>query len=70
VFRGRKGDALIWHADLAHGGSPITDPALTRQSVVGHLSPLSVGRSDFKTSARRRRHGALYYSSTYYNVRR
>ena len=70
VFRASKGDALFWHADLAHGGSPITDPRLTRQSLVGHLSPLSVGRSTFATSAKRRRHGALYYSSTYYDLAR
>ncbi len=65
-FHARKGDALIWHADLAHGGSPITDPELTRQSVVGHLSPLSVGRS--MHSAVRRQHGPIHYSSTYYDL--
>ena len=70
VFRARKGDALFWHADLAHGGSPITDPALTRQSLVGHLSPYSVGRSTFSTSALRRPHGPIYYSSTYYDLAR
>ena len=68
VFRARKGDVLIWHADLAHGGSPITDPAQTRQSVVGHLSPCSVGRSAHEPSAVRRKHGPIYYSSTFYDL--
>ena len=69
VFSAKKGDALIWHADLAHGGRPITDPSLTRQSVVGHLSPLSVGRSAHPGS-QVRKHGSLYYSSTYYNLKK
>ena len=41
-FMARKADALIWAADLAHGGSPITDPALTRRSLVTHYTPESV----------------------------
>lgn len=68
VFRAKKGDVLFWHADLAHGGSPISDPRLTRQSLVGHLSPYSVGRSTFATSAVRRQHGPIHYSSTYFDL--
>ena len=68
LFRPKKGDALLWHADLAHGGSPITDPQLTRQSLVGHLCPLSVRRSDQPPSQPRRPHGPLQYSSTYYDL--
>jgi hypothetical protein len=37
-FLGRKGDVLIWHADLAHGGSPILQPSLTRKSLVTHFT--------------------------------
>jgi len=40
-FMARKGDALIWAADLAHGGSQISDPALTRRSLVTHYAPES-----------------------------
>jgi len=40
-FMAGKGDALIWAADLAHGGSEITDPALTRRSLVTHYAPES-----------------------------
>jgi hypothetical protein len=35
-FRPRKGDALIWAANLLHGGSRQRDPSLTRWSQVTH----------------------------------
>lgn len=31
-----KGQAFVWAANLAHGGSPISDPASTRRSLVTH----------------------------------
>ncbi len=34
----RKGDVLIWHGALAHGGSPILNPEQTRKSFVCHYS--------------------------------
>ncbi|MCW5698020.1 MAG: phytanoyl-CoA dioxygenase family protein [Bauldia sp.] len=40
TFMPRKGDALIWHAYLAHGGGPITAKSLTRRSLVSHYCPL------------------------------
>jgi hypothetical protein len=39
-FLARKGDVLVWHADLAHGGSPVATPG-TRRSLVTHFSPAS-----------------------------
>lgn len=39
LFRPRRGDALVWAADLAHGGSPRTSPK-TRRSLVTHYCPL------------------------------
>jgi phytanoyl-CoA hydroxylase len=33
-FLAKKGDVLIWHANLVHGGSPIKDPSRTRSSLV------------------------------------
>jgi phytanoyl-CoA hydroxylase len=42
TFLPKKGDALIWSADLAHGGAPVVDRSLTRRSQVGHYCP---GRS-------------------------
>ena len=37
-FLGRSGQALFWHASLAHGGSVVTDPSRTRRSFVTHFS--------------------------------
>ncbi len=36
VLHAKKGDVLIWHANLIHGGSPIIDNNLTRKSMVIH----------------------------------
>jgi ectoine hydroxylase-related dioxygenase (phytanoyl-CoA dioxygenase family) len=41
-FQPRKGDALIWHADLVHGGSRREKPGVTRTSLVTHFCPLDV----------------------------
>jgi ectoine hydroxylase-related dioxygenase (phytanoyl-CoA dioxygenase family) len=41
-FVAKKGDVLIWHADLMHGGAPIEDPERTRKSLVAHFMPLGV----------------------------
>lgn len=35
-FLARKGDVLIWHANLVHGGAPISDKNRTRKSMVVH----------------------------------
>ncbi|WP_247237530.1 phytanoyl-CoA dioxygenase family protein [Telluribacter sp. SYSU D00476] len=34
----KKGDVLIWHSALAHGGGPILNPEQTRKSFVCHYS--------------------------------
>lgn len=39
-FLPRQGDVLIWSADLVHGGAPISDPSVTRRSLVAHACPL------------------------------
>jgi phytanoyl-CoA hydroxylase len=36
------GDALIWHPQLPHGGTPIKDPSRTRFSLVMHTTPAGV----------------------------
>lgn len=38
-FSAKKGDVLIWSAGLMHGGSPVTNPNLTRKSLVTHYCP-------------------------------
>ena len=39
TFLAKEGDVLIWHADLAHGGSRIRRRGTTRQSLVTHYTP-------------------------------
>ena len=39
TFLAKEGDVLVWHADLAHGGSRIRRRGATRQSLVTHFTP-------------------------------
>jgi ectoine hydroxylase-related dioxygenase (phytanoyl-CoA dioxygenase family) len=41
VFAAKKGDVLIWHSDLIHGGHPVSQD-ITRKSVVTHYCPKHV----------------------------
>lgn len=41
LFTCRRGDVLLWHASLLHGGAPLQDPSLTRKSLVVHFSTLA-----------------------------
>jgi phytanoyl-CoA hydroxylase len=69
-FIAKKGDILIWHADLAHGGRPVIDPALTRRSLVGHFCPASARPAYFNTlrfQPKVRAAGSLRYASGHYN---
>ena len=36
TFLAKKGDLLIWHANLLHGGEPLIDKTRTRKSMVFH----------------------------------
>ncbi len=36
VFQPKKGDIIIWHANLLHGSIPVVRPELTRKSLVMH----------------------------------
>lgn len=40
----KKGDVLLWHAALAHGGDAIRNSALTRKSFVCHYSSVNAYR--------------------------
>ncbi len=70
-FLPKKGDVLIWSADLAHGGSQIVDPSLTRRSLVTHYAPASVTPYYFRFIPPERRRKVAYdkrcqYSTMYY----
>jgi ectoine hydroxylase-related dioxygenase (phytanoyl-CoA dioxygenase family) len=41
IFCPKAGDVLIWHGNLAHGGTPIANQARTRYSYVTHYTSLS-----------------------------
>lgn len=62
-FLAKKGDALLWHADLVHGGSPRVDHELTRWSLVSHFCPSDVEPA-WMTKRQRQEHapGAFYFS--------
>jgi len=62
----KRGDVLVWHADLIHGGNPIR-PGVTRKSVVTHYCPKHVSPlySELKKTRvfHYRNH---YYTTAYY----
>lgn len=45
-FLGKKGDLLLWHAMLIHGGDAVKNPKLTRKSYVCHYMAEGVNRAD------------------------
>lgn len=72
AFLAKKGDVLIWHADLAHGGGAITN-GQTRKSLVAHYCPKSV-KPSYRGVAHpyyvEVPHGdGLTFTSNYYDMR-
>jgi len=63
TFCPKKGDVFVWHAALAHGGSPVTDASLTRRAHVTHYSQSRTFRRHYRKGKRRveRLNGALVY---------
>jgi phytanoyl-CoA hydroxylase len=71
TFLPKKGDALIWAADLAHGGSPVTDPDATRKSLVGHYCPVDVEPNYFGYRPDRKGmkpYATGFYASEYFDL--
>jgi phytanoyl-CoA hydroxylase len=54
TFIPKKGDALIWAADLVHGGKPIST-SQTRKSLVTHYCPVDVAPLYFEDAHRKHR---------------
>ncbi|MEB3165276.1 MAG: phytanoyl-CoA dioxygenase family protein [Cyanobacteriota bacterium] len=44
IFLPKRGDLLIWHGALIHGGTPMQNPALTRRSLVCHYTSMASHR--------------------------
>jgi len=41
IFLPKRGDLLIWHGALIHGGTPMLDPTLTRRSFICHYTSMA-----------------------------
>jgi phytanoyl-CoA hydroxylase len=41
IFLPKRGDLLIWHGALIHGGTPMRNPALSRRSFVCHYTTVA-----------------------------
>jgi hypothetical protein len=70
-FLARRGDILVWHADLAHGGAPITRPELSRKSLVGHFCPENAVPAYVQKSPKHAttlRHRGISYCSWHYDL--
>lgn len=71
-FLAKKGDCLVWHADVVHAGSPVTRAGATRYSLATHFCPVSVRPNYFKVSknATAVRHtDKVFFSSVHHNLK-
>jgi ectoine hydroxylase-related dioxygenase (phytanoyl-CoA dioxygenase family) len=62
--RMQKGDVILWHSALVHGGAPVVDRTRTRKSFVSHYSTRTAYSRDQRSSAdpkTRELNGGLYY---------
>lgn len=65
-FAAKKGDVLVWHADLVHGGNPVSR-VTTRKSIVTHYCPKHLSPL-FSEHLRTQvwEHSGHRYTSSYY----
>lgn len=71
IFRAQKGQILVWHAGLVHGGSPVLEPDQTRRSFVTHYCPMSDCPAFLQkqpTGAARYAQGDGFYASRHYDI--
>ena len=69
-FLARKGDVLLWSAELGHGGSQNVAEGLTRKSIVTHYCPINcdpVYSDDGKQYPRLRYNDIAYYTWARYD---
>lgn len=65
-FAAKRGDVLIWHADLVHGGNPVST-AISRKSIVTHYCPKRVSPLfSEQTNIRLWEHNGHFYTTSYY----
>lgn len=75
TFLARKGDVLIWSADVVHGGSHVRVPEATRRSLVTHycpatLNPLYLTDLEDPETHKHRWCPGRYFASFQYDVSR
>lgn len=71
TFLAEKGQILVWHAGLVHGGSPVLEPEQTRRSFVTHYCPMSDCPAFLQkqpTGADRYAQGDGFYASRHYDI--
>ncbi|MFL6353436.1 MAG: phytanoyl-CoA dioxygenase family protein, partial [Bryobacteraceae bacterium] len=68
TFRATRGDILVWHAGLVHGGMPISQQR-TRKSVVTHYCPREVASLSWESGCPsvRSHESRGYYTTTFYH---
>jgi len=72
TFLAKKGEILIWHSGLVHGGSAITNKDLTRRSLVTHYCPTSGKPNYFNVPGQivsKQPFAGGFYSSRHYDIR-
>jgi hypothetical protein len=69
TFAAKRGDVLIWHAGLVHGGMPISQEH-TRKSVVTHYCPREVAPLPFERRSPpwQSYRDQAYYTTGYYGM--
>lgn len=64
-FEAKKGDVLLWHSAMVHGGSRVLDRGRTRKSLVSHYSDIKAYPSDWRNKGKPPRsvemNGGVYY---------
>lgn len=72
TFIAKKGQILVWHANLVHGGSTVLEPDQTRRSFVTHYCPMSDYPAYLKNSPTSERYafGEGFYASRHYDIPR
>lgn len=72
VFRPSKGEILIWHSGLVHGGGEIFHKDRTRRSLVTHYCPAS-GKPNYfniqQAQTFKQPYAEGFYASRHYDVR-
>ena len=66
-FHARKGDVLVWHADLPHGGSKLQREG-TRRSLVTHFVPQGV-KANYRHVCGERYHELMHASGHGFTAR-